>query len=184
MSLLPAAHARLYPATCRGPYRQQCGGGFLGVLCGAAGSNSERIGRHAGVRQFERVGPCQVAAKSRTSNPGVSRAKWSGMREAGLAAPQRTIDHAELMGGVCASLNGWPGNQGTRSRSPTSGRGPVAAWNTAGTVGHMAGRKDGHIQRPLSQETKSPQGCEAHREFEPWRALLWRLGCHQLAGVR
>jgi hypothetical protein len=54
-------------------------------------SNSERDCRQVIVRPFERVGPCQVAAKSCTSNPDVFGAKWFGMREAGLGATTKHL---------------------------------------------------------------------------------------------
>lgn len=67
-------------------------------------------------RPFERLGPCQVAAKSLTSNPGVSRAKWSGMREAGQGATQNRYLTAPRASAV--SLNGLLGRVHRPADSP------------------------------------------------------------------
>jgi hypothetical protein len=184
-SLLPAAHARLSAPACVWLDEQQADAVFLGVLCGAEWSYTPRGKRATKTAEYARVSGLGKTARPCPGgrNPGTwlmghrQRVQLQGL--AVLPAPQRTID--QRSGGVGNRHHARSaGKSWAEPITPRPGRVQGSHFCIAGVASDPL-----HHQRPPRYVTQSPPGMgEALREFEPWTALLWRLGGHHFAGVR
>lgn len=117
------------------------------------------------IYHFVRFGCPSPISPPRANHPGtLLRAVARGFPERELAA-QGFYFRRELTGGGCASLNGWPGNQGTREF--------LLRRNAGVTVGHLTAGKVRHEypQRAVKRNdgidsSAEPNGMPTPRRFD------------------